>query len=187
MKTMKFKTVSLFWILGLLFISLNSYSQQGKLSRQELKEVRNAQRAANFYILDSLLNARSFVLVADFLQNKIGDRINVVPTLNFIKVDQSKGTLQTGSNSRMGYNGVGGVTAEGNIGKWVVYKDEKHFNFRLQFSLLTNIGYYDIFMTVASDGRASATISGLTSGKLTWDGYLKTVDNARIFKGQLTI
>jgi len=184
---MKFKSVSLFWILGLLFISLNSYSQQGRLSRQELKEVRKAQRAADFYALDSLLNARSFVLEADFLQNKIGDRINVVPTLNFIKVDESKGILQTGSNSRMGYNGVGGVTAEGSIGKWVVYKDEKHLNFRLQFSLFTNIGYYDIFMTISSDGRAQATISGLTSGKLTWDGHLERVDNARIYKGQNSI
>jgi hypothetical protein len=187
MKTMKFKTVSLFWILGLLFISLNSYSQQGKLSRQELKEVRKAQRVANFYILDSLLNARSFVLKADFLQNKIGDRINVVPTLNFIKVHETSGILQTGSNSRMGYNGVGGVTAEGSIGKWIVYKDEKHLCFSLQFSLLTNIGYYDIFMTISSDGRAKATISGLTSSKLTWDGYLETVENARIFKGQNSI
>jgi hypothetical protein len=187
MKTMKFKTVSLFWILGLLFISLNSYSQEGKLSRQEQKEVRKAQRAANFYILDSLLNARSFVLRADFLQNKIGDRVNVVPTLNFIKVDETSGILQTGSNSGMGYNGVGGVTAEGSIGNWIVYRDEKHLSFRLQFSLLTNIGYYDIFMAISSDGRASATISGLTRGKLTWDGYLETVGNARIFKGQNSV
>jgi hypothetical protein len=187
MKTMKFKTVSLFWILGLLFISLNSYSQEGKLSRQELKEVRKAQRAANFHILDSLLNARSFVLEADFLQNKIGDRINVVPTLNFIKVNETIGILQTGSNSRMGYNGVGGVTAEGSIGKWKIYKDEKKLNFRLQFSLLTNIGFYDISMFVSSDNHASATISGLSSGKLTWEGHLETVNNARIFKGQLSI
>ena len=187
MKTMKFKPISLFWILGLFLISLNSNSQESKLSRQERKEVEKAQRAANFYILDSLLNAKSFVLKADFLQNKIGDRINVVSTLNFIKVDESKGTLQTGSNSGMGYNGVGGVTAEGSIGKWVIYKDEKHQIFRLQFSLLTNIGYYDINMSISSDNRARATIRGLGRDQLTWDGHLETIGNARVFKGQNTI
>ena len=60
MKTIKFKVVSLFWILGLFFISLNGYSQERKLTRQEMKEVRKAQLEANFWILDSLLNAKSF-------------------------------------------------------------------------------------------------------------------------------
>jgi hypothetical protein len=187
MKTMKFKSGSLFWILGLLLISINSNSQESKLSRQERKEVRKAERAANFYVLDSLLNAKTFVLEADFLQNKIGDMVNVVPSLNFIKVDVTSGVLQTGTNSTMGYNGVGGVTAEGSIGKWVIYKDEKNQSFRLQFSLLTNIGFYDINMSVSSDNRARATISGLGRGQLTWDGHLETIGNARVFKGQNSI
>lgn len=187
MNTMKFKSVSLFWILGLFLISLNSNAQESKLSRQELKEVRKAQRTANFYVLDSLLNARTFVLQADFLQNRIGDRINVVPALNFIKVDETTGVLQTGTNSRMGYNGVGGVTAEGSIGKWVIYKNEKSQSFTLQFSLATNIGFYDVSMSVSADNRARATIHGLGPGQLTWDGHLETIGNARVYKGQNTI
>ena len=187
MKTLKFKSVSLFWITGLLCISLNSNSQENKLNRKELKEVRKTQLAANFYILDSLLNKKTFVLVADYLQNKYGDRIIVTPMLNFIKLNESTGILQTGSNSGLGYNGVGGVTAEGRIGRWKIYKDVKNLNFRLQFSLYTNIGIYDVSMSVGSDARASATITGLTPGRLTWDGHLETVENARVFKGHNTI
>lgn len=187
MKTMKMNMVSLFWILGFFWISLNSNSQDVKLSRQERKEVRKAQMAANFYILDSLLNAKSFVLEADYLQNKYGDRVPVVSSLNFIKVDESNGVLQTGSNSGMGYNNVGGVTAEGTIGAWKIYKDFKKLSYTLQFSLLTNIGHYDISMTVTSDNHASATITGLWPGSLTWEGHLKTVNNSRVFKGQDTI
>ena len=70
MKTIKFKMVNLFWIMGLLCISLNINSQERKLTREELKEVRKAQLEANFQALDSLLNAKSFVLEADFLQNR---------------------------------------------------------------------------------------------------------------------
>ncbi|MCJ7446653.1 MAG: DUF4251 domain-containing protein [Bacteroidales bacterium] len=187
MKTMKMNMVSLLGVFGLFLVSLNSNSQDIKLDRQERKEVRKAQMAANFYILDSLLNARSFVLEADYLQNKYGDRIPVVSNLNFIKVDRSNGILQTGSNFGMGYNGVGGVTAEGTIESWKISKDSKKLSYTLQFSLLTQIGHYDIFMSVNADNHASATITGLGPGRLTWDGRLKTLYNTRVFKGQNTI
>jgi hypothetical protein len=187
MKTMKLKTVSLFWILGLFCVSLNSNSQENKLSRQELKEVRKARLEANFRALDSLLNAKSFVLEADYLQNRYGERIIVTPTLNFIKINETNGILQTGSNFNFGYNGVGGVTAEGTIGKWEIYKDPKKMTFTLQFNLLTNIGHYDVIMTVMADASARATITGLGPGKLTWDGHLETIGNSRVFKGQNTI
>ena len=187
MKTIKINLVSLFLVFGFFWISLNSNSQDIKLSRQERKEVRKAQLAANFYVLDSLLNAKSFVLEADFLQNKYGDRVPVVSSLNFIKVNNSNGVLQTGSVTGIGYNSVGGVTAEGSIGAWKIYKNFKKLSYTLQFSLITNIGHYDILMTVSSDNHATATITGLWPGSLTWDGHLETIYNSRIFKGQNTI
>jgi hypothetical protein len=189
MKTIKMNLnrISLFLILGLSWICLNSNAQNTKLSRQERKEVRKAQLAANYSILDSLLNAKSFVLEADYLQNKYGDRVPVVSSLNFIKVDGSYGVLQTGSNTTIGYNGVGGVTAEGNIGSWEITRDPKKQIYWLRFSIMTNIGHYDIFMNVNSDNNASATISGLGPGNLTWEGHLATINNSRVFKGQETI
>lgn len=187
MKTLKMNFVSLFWMAGLSWISLNGASQEIKLSRQERKEVEKAQMAANFYILDSLFNERRFVLEADNLQNQYGERVYVVPSLNFIRVDGSVGVLQTGSDWGLGYNGVGGVTAEGGIGAWKVDRDAKRMTYRIQFSLLTNIGHYDVSMIVMANGNASATISGTTRGKLTWDGHLETLNNSRVFKGQNTI
>lgn len=187
MKAMKIYMVILFSILGFFWISLSGYSQNVILSRQDRKEVRKAQIASNFSILDSLLNAKSFVLEADYLQNGYGYRIPVVSDLNFVKVDESNGILQTGSNFRIGYNGVGGVTAVGKIGSWKISKDFKKLSYSLNFSLLTNIGHYDIFMTVTADNRASATITGLGHGRLTWEGHLETVNNSRVFKGQDTI
>jgi len=187
METKRFKLVSLFWILGIFLISLNGYSQERKLTRQEMKEVRKAQLEANFWILDSLLNSKSFVLVADYLQNRYGDRVIVSPTLNFIKINKESGILQTGSNWSMGYNGVGGVTAEGSIGKWTVFKDQKRMTYNLQFSLLTNLGHYAVAMTVSANGSARATINGLGRDRLTWEGHLETIGNSRVFKGHNSI
>ncbi len=184
MKAIKINIVTLIGIFGFLMISANSHSQDIKLNSKERKEARKAQLTANYHILDSLISLRSFVLEADYLQNRIGDRIPVQSNINFVKVNGTTGVLQTGSSYSLGYNGVGGVTAEGRIGKWDVYKDPKKLSYRVQFSLLTNIGYYDIYLTISSNNRATATISGLGPGRLTWEGRLATVYNSRIFKGR---
>ena len=187
MKTMKMNIISSFCIIGFFLMSLNSSSQDVKLNRQERKEVRKARLAASFTIMDSLLNEKSFVLEADYLRNGYGFRIPVLSSLNFIKVDDSRGILQTGSEIWLGYNGVGGVTAEGSIGNWKINKNSKNFSYSIQFSLLTQIGHYDVFLNVSADNHATATITGLVPGKLTWEGHLTTIDNSRIFKGQNTI
>lgn len=187
MKTIKSKVAGLFWILGLFIISINGNSQDTRLSRQERNAVRKTQLASNFSILDSLLNSKSFVLEADYLQDRYGARIPVTSTLNFVKVSESSGILQTGTYSGIGYNDVGGVTAEGTIGGWKIFRDPKHLTLRLQFSMVTNIGNYDVSMLVTSDNYAVATITGLGPGELTWQGHLETAGNSRIFKGRNSI
>ena len=170
-------------LLGLFLVASAGYSQDNRLSRQEKKEVRKARMTENFYFLGSLLDAKTFVLEADYLENTYGYRLPVTSTLNFIIIEESKGILQTGADSRIGSNGLGGVTAEGNISGWEVYKDLKKQIYRLRFNLQTNIGTYDIFMTIAADNRASATISGQRHGKLTWEGHLVTLNDSRVYKG----
>jgi hypothetical protein len=187
MKTMKINMVNLFWIFGLLLISLNSNSQNIKLTKKEKKEVREAQMVANFNILDSLLSVKNFVLEADYLIDQRGSRIPVVSTLNFVKVEVEKGVLQTGNNFNRGTNGVGGITAEGSIGKYEISKDFKNMSYNIRFTLMTNIGIYNVFMTVNAGNHAVATITGLGRGRLSWEGHLATVGNSRVFKGMNTM
>lgn len=188
MKTLKLKLLTFLSVIGLVGISLNSWSQQTTgLSRQDLKEVKKGQLAANFVVLDSMLNSRSFVLQANILENKYGDMVNVVPNLNFIQVTGSTGVLQTGSVSGTGFNGVGGVTAEGKLSSWSISKNTKRMTLNVQFSLITNVGNYDVSMMVTPDNVATATIRGLGPGSLTWDGHIESPDNSRVFKGRNTI
>jgi hypothetical protein len=172
----------------LFFFSIQDTSAQGrKLTRQEQKEVRKAQREASFYMLDSVLNDRSFVLKADYLRNKDGVNIPVISGLNFIMVDKSEGVLQTGESSGAGTNGVGGVTAEGTINRWEVKGDKKNLTYTVRFSLISNLGNFDVVMFVGADRHATATITGLGSGRLTWSGYIDSIRNSKIFKGQQTM
>jgi hypothetical protein len=187
MKINKFFMAVAICVFAFLQLAPETHAQGSKLTRQEKKDARRAIMNANFYILDSLFQARSFVLEADFLMDKYGQRVSVVSTVNFIKVDESKGILQTGSSSIYGYNGVGGVTAEGNVGSWDVHKDFKRLTYLVKFNLMTNVGVFDVAMNVTSDNYASATITGLGPGRLTWQGHIATVGNSRVFKGQNTL
>ena len=186
MKTMKIFLAGLLVLSGLLGHFVNSSSQDVKPDKKSRKEAKKAQLTANFYVLDSLLRSGRYVLEADFLQNKYGTRISVPPMLNFIRVDGPKGVLQTGSDTRVGYNGVGGVTAEGSIVDYRITNDFKNLSSSVTFNLISTLGNFDIFLTVSADNNSTATISGATSGRLTWDGHLVTLKNSRAFKGTNT-
>jgi hypothetical protein len=187
MKWLKFNSRILLLAMGMLSVTLAGYSQDAKEMRKERREERKASLFANFSALDTVLKARTFVLEADFLINTYGERVHVPSTINFIRVDSTKAVLQTGSDFRFGYNGVGGVTAEGSIGAWKLNKNFKNLSYTLQFNVTTQIGTYDVIMTISSDNHCLATITGLSAGRLTYDGYLVAPYNSRVFKGQNTI
>ena len=187
MKTMNKAIAGLLLLIGVTIISVFGYSQDIKPDKKSKKEEKRAEMEYNFRILDSLLYNGRYVLEADYLQDKYGSRVFVTSTLNFIRVDMPKGVLQTGSDSRLGSNGVGGVTAEGSVGDYKISRNLKNLTCTVTFNLLTNIGSFNILMTVSADNKATATISGTTSGRLTWDGHLKTVNKSRVFKGQNSI
>lgn len=187
MKKLAISFGRLFLTIGLCLISKNSFSQEVKLSSQEQRAAMEAERYANYQIIDSLVTGQNFVLKADFLKNQYSDRVIVTPTLNFIRVDSSVAVLQTGAISSLGYNSVGGVTAEGKITSWKLVSNSKNFSLFLQFSVLTNIGSYDVSLNVDSNNNADARISGLYGGTLIYEGHLETIPNSGVYKGQNSI
>jgi hypothetical protein len=179
-------------VLSFILLSNQGFSQEfdskdAALTRKEKKEARQEQLYANYKAIDTLIQNKTFVLEADYLQNVYGEQIRVPSMLNFIKIDSPVVVLQTGSNSYVGLNGVGGITAEGNISHWTVNKDEKHLSYTIRFTTMTNVGTYDIFLRIAADATAQATISGFTHGKLTYKGNLVAPYNSTVYKGYRTM
>ena len=185
MKTILSYLVAVILIAG-LSASAHFDSQDVKPDKKSKKEARRAQNEMNFHVQDSLLTLGRYVLEANYLQDKYGSLITVSSNLNFIMVNGLKGVLQTGTDLRQGYNGVGGVTAEGSIQTYKMNRNKQNFSHTITFNLITNLGTFDILLTVYADNSAQATISGTTSGKLTWKGQLVPLDRSRVYKGQQT-
>lgn len=183
MKTQKVKALAIIGLMRLFVLSVNAGAQE-KLTRQENKEVKKAQLQYNYHIIDSLLMSKKFVLEADWLRDRYGNQVSVSSGINFVRVNGENGVLQTGNNFGIGSNGVGGETAEGKADNWKITKNIRNLNLIVEFHILSNIGNFEIFMTVNAENIANATISGTGPGKLTWVGHLNTLDNSRVFKGQ---
>lgn len=188
MKTFKFQLVLFLMLAGLLGISFQASSQDfsnnQKLTRKEKKEADRANLIANFKAIDTLLQNKTYVLEAEYLQNRLGDQIPVARNINFVRVNSDQVILQTGNNFDSGYNGVGGVTAEGTLNNYKVISDEKKLNHTVFFSTTTQIGTYDIVLRIGADAHATATITGFSRGSLTYRGNLVALYNSRVFKGR---
>jgi hypothetical protein len=186
MKNLAFYSGILLFVFGFSLIPYNSKAQDVKLSRQEKKDLEKVALFANFQAIDTLLERKTYVIEADFLRDQYGNQVPVTSVLNFILVNSSRVVLQTGSNYSAGNNGVGGITAEGNIQNYKVVKDPKNLSYNVSFSVMTNVGIFDVFMTIGADTNARATITGLSRGHLTWDGRFQNLYDSRVFKGQET-
>lgn len=187
MKNSVLRTTTALPGIVLFLLSFTCKSQDNNLSKVERKEARREQLNYDFQVVDSMIQNRNFVLEADFLDNGYGNRRPVNSSLNFIMVDSTRAVLQTGSNVRAGYNGVGGVTAEGNISGLKVTKNAKNKSFYIRFTVTSNIGIYDVVMTVNANKVARATISGLWRGKLVYDGRIQEISGSGAYKGRNSI
>jgi hypothetical protein len=173
---------------------LGAYAQEGtgQLSPKELrklqKEQRKAEKAAEeermAEVTKYMVEQQQFVLEADFLSDKYGQRAPVTPTINFVLIDSLTGTVQFGDAARIGYNGVGGATVDGRITKYeysTVGKKQDSYSIRMIF--MASIGTYDITLMVNSQGYADASIRGNWSGQLNYHGKLVPLTLSRIYKG----
>jgi hypothetical protein len=148
------------------------------------KEKRKAELERQFQLTKNMLENRNFVLESDFLETRYGYRIPVSPNINFVKVEpDGEAVIQIGSNSGIGPNGVGGVTARGKVTKWEVVENQKNKTFSVKMFVLTPIGIYDLYFNIMPRGQATARLTGTTGGRLIFDGDLVPSDDSIIYEG----
>jgi len=147
------------------------------------KEKRKAESAQQYALTKSMIENRDFVLESNWLDNRYGYRFVVSPGINFVKVANNEAVIQVGSNYRIGPNGVGGVTAKGRITSWKVTQNKDSKTYNILAVVSTPIGIYDLYFNVRSDGLATARLSGLWSGHLTFNGNLVPVNDSGVYEG----
>ncbi len=185
---------TLLTLLVVFVFVLGAFSQEEtqQLSKKEIKKLQKEQKMAEkaaeaermAEVTSFMVNQQQFVLEADYLSDKYGQRVPVTPTINFVLVDSLVGTVQFGDAMAIGYNGVGGVTVDGRITKYeysVIGKKEDSYSIRL--ILMSSIGTYDITLMVNSQGTADAQVRGNWSGQLNYHGKLVPLTLSRVYKG----
>jgi len=165
------------------FFFVSALSAQEKIKSKETKEEKAARIESEYQSIAQLIDNKQFILEADYSRDQHGLSIPVTSSLNFIMIDSTSAVIQTGSNYRIGYNGVGGITAEGRIDNWKVVKDNKRKSFYISMNVSTKLGFYDIMIDVTASGNATSTISGTTPGKLIYQGHLVSLPESTTYKG----
>ena len=189
------KTIA--YIVLAAFLTVHAYAQEEqrvdsktakKIAKEQRKLQEQIQAESMSRLVDSLVNDRNFILEANYLSNQSGRRVIVDEKINFIIVDSTDIIIQYGSlgSPMIGYNGLGGVTTDGNITKFEVAKTGRNKDqYSIQITAMTTLGIYDVFLYISPDGNATATIGGNTRGKLVYYGNIIPVKGSRIYKGSV--
>jgi hypothetical protein len=133
MKKSILKISSFFLILGLCIPNILN-SQDLKLTKKELKEVRKAEKVNKYKALGALLESRRFVFEAEY-RGQGGtevspDRLNL--GRNYIRIDSLIASVQ--------FEGWGPKPKppqpwDGNIENWELFKNDKKLSYDLQFTI----------------------------------------------------
>jgi len=98
-------------------------------------------------------------------------------------VDENDIILQSGDEGRLGFNGVGGLTVNGNIVDMkVLNADDDVINIVAEVQSYA-LGSFTLNMWVDGTGYARAVIRGLHGIRTTFRGYFNSLDEAYVYEG----
>lgn len=196
MKTLVMK--KLFLLLSLaVCISYTGYAQtenpdSKNLTKEEKKAMRKAKKEEDkrkrkeaLIEFEKYAEMREWVVEAHTVFDKQGQSYQMDPNINFVGVDKDETTVQLSFTGLMGWNGVGGVTLEGKIGKYEYSNDGKSLNITMS-AMGSGLGVVDIFMTVTGDGNGRATVSGNWGERITFQGKFVSLEESTVYKGTIT-
>ncbi len=177
-----YSIIILFTISAFIINAQDDGYYQEEITKKELKKQEKAKEKELLkQSVQLMLERKHFVLEANYISNKYGNRFMVNSTLNFIKVDSTEIIIQLASNNGMGYNGLGGITLEGGINKYEL-KETKH-GYSLRISSMTHLGSMDVFLSVSNSGTADAQVSDIAGGSVRYSGKIIPIELSRIYKG----
>jgi hypothetical protein len=155
-------------------------------TKKEIKEEKRRERQKIAEAIKNVMEEKQFVLEADMIFNRYGQSFPVARNINFIMVDSTQATIQLGSANRIGWNGVGGVTIQGNITKYDISMNKRKDNVSLTFFVLSNLGNFDIRLNINSAGNATATVRDNRGGMLRYNGEFQTLGGSSVYVGNRT-
>lgn len=173
-------------LLALFFTSAISFAQEHQdLSRKERKELKRQQQAAQKQNLTDLLYSKKWVIEAHTVFDRYNQSYQLNPTINFVGINDIDAALQLGFNGLIGWNGVGGVTIDGEITKYEVKegKGDKMPTVSMRFRG-RGTGSAIVNITLNTSGQATARVNGDFGDRITFSGNIKSLEESTVYKGQ---
>jgi len=161
--------------------------EQRKLEKQKKKEERQKKAATSRKFYSHLIQSRKWVFQATRLFDPSGRYYSVTPDLNFVAVNDKEIVLQFAFQGVVGWNGVGGVTAEGGL---YDFKFDPGKNHKQAMSVSARIrpkfggGSPYFTMSVGDDGTAEISVTLDNGQMLRMGGQIYTPAESSVYKGQ---
>jgi hypothetical protein len=174
-------------LLAMLLGSVLVFGQEGQdLSKKEMRKLRKEQkkeeRVNNLAMYTQVAEDKEWVLEAHTVYNKYGNSFQMDPTINFVSISKNEAVIQLGVNGFIGYNGLGGITLEGNVTNYEVMKEDETVMIRF-IAMGSAMGPVDVIARISPDGFGRLTVSGNWGRRLTFAGYFLPYENSRTYTG----
>jgi hypothetical protein len=177
-------------IVVCIIVLLNSITssiaqEENKLSKKEKKELKRQQMEGQRQAILDLLESRTWVIEAHTVYDRYNQSYQLNPSINFVGVKENEGALQLGFNGLIGWNGVGGVTIDGQVTRYEVKDGQKDNtpSVVLRFQG-RGVGFATINVTVNISGQATARVSGDFGERISFSGVIKSLEESIVYKGQ---
>jgi hypothetical protein len=158
------------------------------LTRKEIRKKHKVEkqllRQKQYEEMSDLLENRSFVLEADYIQNQYLNHASVSALINFVMVDSATMIGQLGFLGWTGSNGAGGGTGKGEIMTYKLSKHDKAKSFSLEMGVDMRGGRVNIFMDIDASGTAKADVVFTIYGHLIYDGRIVPLKDSKVFIGR---
>ncbi len=164
--------------------SCKTLTPEEKAAKAEKEAMEHKLDSVKFKVLKNDMINKSFVLEAENLIFKKGNRAFVNSNTNFIACHGDKAIVQVASYKGGGPNGVGGITVEGTYSKYETKSDRKG-NFIVRFYVQGTGISADVTITLLKNSsKASAYINpSFNSQDLTLEGDIVSFKNSTVIKG----
>lgn len=173
----------------ILLITLAVMAQgQVPLTKEEKKILKKEQKKQAERMMSvntsQALHSSQFILKADRVRGRGGSMFNVNPRINFVSVQGDEVYVQLGSDTGIGYNGVGGVTLKGKVTQYTVEQDKKNGNYYIQMNTLGTGGALTISMHVNITGEmANAVVQTNWGSRVDFIGKVVPSGRLQVYRG----
>lgn len=184
------KPIKILLLVMAFFFSFDSVmaqsdkKEQRKMERAERKIQKAEEKKRKQEFVLELVKDQNFVIEANTVSGRYVSRFAVHPGTNFVKIEGDRVTVQTANNWGFGYNGLGGITINGNIKDYKVITNKKNNTSVLIEFTSPLFGLSTLNLHFQESGFASAMMVDNWGRRVTFQGQFFPLEDSRIFEGR---